>query len=95
MIVIAQIRMAADSRQCVVTLPAHDLCQPPPAQRRIPRAAAFDNRSILLLEVSVWEPIGRVRLAPASVNSVCGDTNLSRNAHGDARWLANWHPDGG
>jgi hypothetical protein len=48
---------------------------------------------MLLVEVSVWEPIGRVRLASASVNSGCGVTSLSRNAHWDAPWLANWHPD--
>jgi hypothetical protein len=27
------------------------------------------------------------------VNSGAGDTSLSGNAQGDARWLANWHPD--
>jgi hypothetical protein len=58
-----------------------------------PNGKQPSHRSILRLEVSVWEPIGRVRLASASVNCGCGDTSLSRNAHGGARWLANWHPD--
>jgi hypothetical protein len=76
--------MAVDSRQCVVTLPAHELV--PASWRSAPvRApAASDHRQMLLQEVSVWEPIGRVRLASASVNSGAGVPSLSRNAQGDA-----------
>ncbi len=69
------------------------MSQPRLAERALRAPAAPDDRSMLLLELSVWEPIGRVRLASASVNSGAGVTSLSRNAHGDARWLANWHPD--
>jgi hypothetical protein len=80
-------RMSARQRTTSSQL---SLCGAVPHSARPPRAG---NRSIPLLEVSVWEPIGRVRQASASVNSGAGDTSLRRNAYGDARGLANWHPD--
>jgi hypothetical protein len=55
--------------------------------------AAPDNRSILLVEVSVWESIGMPGPAPASANAPDGDTRLSRNAHGSPSRQADRHPD--
>ena len=52
--------MAVDSRQCVVTLPAHDLVSASWRSAQLRAPAAPDNRQMLLQEVSVWEPIGRV-----------------------------------
>lgn len=90
-----QIRMAVDSRQCASPCQCTTLCQPPLAQR--PHSApgrARQSLDALPGGISLGaHREGRVRLASASVNSGCGVTSLSRNAQGDARWLANWHPD--